>query len=104
MPEISPLFRRDNKPKIDVITATTSSATIAALLVTAGTTIQDWCKVLTLKPHATGAWLNDGTAVTNADWPMLTNTLELIGGQDTLDTLQIIADTGTIKIAVMQEG
>lgn len=100
--EDSPLFKRKHKPKIDVVTVGTTSATIETLL---GAALQDWCKVVTFLPHTTGIWMNDGVAVQSSsnDWPMLLASLELIGGPHTLDELQFHAGS-PLKMAIMQEG
>ena len=101
MPEDAPLFKRKHKPQIDIVTVGSTSKTIATLL---GAEINDWTKVITFMPITTGIFVNDGESTGASDsFPLLTNSLEMIGGRDILDALQFYAATN-LTMAIMQEG
>ena len=98
MPEDAPLFKRKHKPQIDVVAVETST-NIETLL---GAVINEWTKVITFMPLTTGIFVDSGAA-SGSSFPLLTNSLEMIGGRDILDELQFYGAT-SLSMAIMQEG
>jgi hypothetical protein len=87
------------KPKIDVVTVGSTSKTLAALLTEA---LRASTKQVTLRPHATGIYQDDGTASANSD-PLGTSPVLWNGGPEELAALEFYAAADT-KMSVIQEG
>ena len=86
------------QPKIDIVSVTSTSATLATLL---GAAIRDSTKKITLRPHATGIYMDDGTASASSD-PLGLSAIEMQGGLS-LSALQFFHATSA-GMTVIQEG
>lgn len=87
------------QPQINVVSVTSTSATFATLL---GAALNTSTKRVTVRPHAGGIFLDDGTASASSD-PLGTSAVEMDGGPSELGSLQFYA-AGATNMTVIQEG
>ena len=87
------------KPTIQVVSVSTSKT--LATLVTASA-LNGSTKRVTLRPHAAGIYMDDGTATASSD-PLGTSAIEIAGGPKELAELQFFAAVAT-NMTVIQEG
>jgi len=87
------------KPTIEVVSVSTS-ATLATLIT--ASTLNSSTKRVTLRPHAAGIFMDDGTATASSD-PLGTSVVEISGGPDELAALEFFAAAAT-NMTVIQEG
>ncbi len=87
------------KPTIEVVSVSTSK-TLATLI--SGTALEDATEKVTLRPHAAGIYMDDGTATASSD-PLGTSAIEIAGGPKELGALQFFAAVAT-NMTVIQEG
>lgn len=87
------------KPLIEVVSVS-ATATLATLI--AGSALRASTKKVTLRPHAAGIYMDDGTATASSD-PLGMSAIEIAGGPDELVSLQFFAASAT-NMTVIQEG
>ena len=89
-------FARTMTPVITVISIEADAALSGKLTLNAAT------KRITLRPHATGIYMDDGTASANSD-PLGLNTVEMMGPSALLGALRFYAAVAT-NMTVIEEG
>jgi hypothetical protein len=97
---IDPAMERTLLAGPDYVTVTTSSQTLEELL---GTALDDDITVITLIPVSAGIFWADGTATASSS-PLPTGGIALGCRKAAIDTREFITASGTVKMAVVQEG
>ena len=87
------------KPTITRVQVGATSKSLETLL---GEALLETTGVVTLRPHANGIFMDDGTASAASD-PLGTSSIEFKGGHDELDELEFYAASNTY-MTVIQEG
>ncbi len=87
------------KPKIEVVSVSTSK-TFATLI--AGSALEGSTKLVTIRPHAAGIYMDDQTATAASD-PLGTSAVQMAGGAKELGDIQFFAAVAT-NMTVIQEG
>ncbi len=87
------------KPTIEIVSVSTS-ATFATLI--SASALNDSTKSVTVRPHAAGIYMDDGTATASSD-PLGTAAIEMAGGPKELGAIQFFAAVAT-NMTVIQEG
>lgn len=88
-------------PKIDIVTVTSTSTTLAALLTAASSALREGMRV-TIVPHASGIYMDDGTASASSH-PMGLSSHEVEGDVDTLATMQFYAASNTTMTVIQED-
>lgn len=88
------------KPKIEIVSVNSTSQTLASLV--AGADLEDSTWTVTLRPNASGIFMDNGTASAASD-PLGTNAIEMNGTASDLSELQFFASIAT-NMTVIQEG
>lgn len=86
------------EPKIDVVTVGSTSKTLATLL---GEALRESTTVVTLRPHGSGIYMDDGTADADSD-PLGLSAVEFNAGKLELSKLEFYA-AADIKMSIIQE-
>ncbi len=87
------------KPTIEIV-AVSTSATLKTMVTAAD--LAGSTKRVTLRPHAAGIYMDDGTATASSD-PLGTAAVEIAGGPKELADLEFFAAVAT-NMTVIQEG
>lgn len=88
------------KPVMEIVSVNSTSQTLASLV--SGSDLLDSTFTVTLRPHAAGIFMNNGTASAASD-PLGTTSIEIQGTALDLSELEFFAAVAT-KMTVIQEG
>lgn len=87
------------------VSVTAASQTLAALLATAGSSLDDRLRQITILTTAGGIYYRRGAAASAATWPLAANQMVVIPcAPKDAATIQFIAPGGATDMLVWQEG